>query len=66
MSDLYTEIQELEHEVIQTAITAHCHREDSDAQESHREAVSKLIEARYQSIKQVSITNQTKDAGVRG
>lgn len=57
-----TIIEDLEREVIQTAITAHCRREDGDAQFLHHEAVSALIEARYQSIKQSSSpTDAAKD-----
>jgi hypothetical protein len=44
-------IDELEAEVIQTAITAHCKPDDGDYQELHHKAVSALIEARYQSVK---------------
>ena len=48
------QLDQLEREVVQTAITAHCKSDDKDAQERFHEAVSLLIEARYQSVKKAS------------
>lgn len=45
------ELEQLEHDVVQTAVTAHCKPDDEYEQELHHKAVSALIEARYQLIK---------------
>ena len=42
---------DLEAEVIETAIQSHCRPDDDELRESHNNAVSALIEARYQSVR---------------
>ena len=53
-----SEIAELEAEVIQTAIAYHCRRDDGDAKFLFHEACSALIEARYQSVKQLNSSDR--------
>ena len=43
--------RELESEVVQTAIAAHCRPDDVELAKAHHKAVSALIEARYQEVK---------------
>lgn len=44
-------LTKLESEVVQTATTYHCRRDDGDAKFLFHEACTTLIEARYQSIR---------------
>ena len=58
-----SEIDELESEVIQAAVAYHCHRDDGDAKFLFHEACSALIEARYQSIKQLNSSDRNLERG---